>query len=733
MSQPNVDIIVIEPDVGGNIIYAPVAPPVKGGQAGAQLALKAQIRNNEAQPLELTRVVVHFLHEPGGNIAVPAVYDVNDNSVDTVFAGNNVIPAGATRFIPIQKRANNKTLNIKLIAPPAPAVNVDFTFAGFNEEVTVFRHLVPHQSANGTGANGYHFPAKAGDLNKGEVWSGATSGIGSHHSTDERFAYDMGVRRFDPSTGKWTAHKPGMDGSNNADFLCFGKPIYAMADGVVEALQRDRIDNPIGNPDNNTAANFVRIRHGDEVAHYFHFQQGTVDPNLNPGDLVHKGQFLGRCGNSGHSDKPHLHMDVRSASGHHLRPLPFHDTFVVDRAQLLPDDLSGPWLLLDGQTLPFGKAVPPTPDVKTAIWPVPSLPKSVAQLGKNSEQAGQITVVAVAALGPERVVTAVQATESTRLRLIVWDISANGQQISRLGGSGSQAGPADVMALVALDTSRVVTAVRTQEGRLKLIVWNISGDGQMVTRLGDSENQPETTNVIAATALGFGRLATAIRTASGRLRIILWQVDTAGQVSRLGDSADQAGEVDLISLVSDGAHRLLTAVKGTVSGRLRLIVWDLSTDGQTITRLGDSGNQANDVELISAVTLATGRVVTAVKASANGRLRLIAWEIAADGQTVTRLADSGTLAGTIDLLSATHLGAGRMITAVKARGSDKLKLILWYITTDGQDVARLGDSGDQGGTPEFISATTLAADRIITATRGAAEGRLNVKSWGVND
>jgi hypothetical protein len=58
------------------------------------------------------------------------------------------------------------------------------------------------------------------------------------------------------------------------------------------------------------------------------------------------------------------------------------------------------------------------------------------------------------------------------------------------------------------------------------------------------------------------------------MKLIVWSVDAKGAaVTRLGDSGEQVGEVDRLALATPGADSIITPVRGTASGRLRLITW----------------------------------------------------------------------------------------------------------------------------------------------------------------
>lgn len=56
------------------------------------------------------------------------------------------------------------------------------------------------------------------------------------------------------------------------------------------------------------AGNYVMIDSGDAVVALCHLQQGCV--TVWPGQLVRIGDMLGRCGNSGNSTEPHLHLQA---------------------------------------------------------------------------------------------------------------------------------------------------------------------------------------------------------------------------------------------------------------------------------------------------------------------------------------------------------------------------------------------------------------------------------------
>ena len=196
--------------------------------------------------------------------------------------------------------------------------------------------------------------------------------------------------------------------------------------------------------------------------------------------------------------------------------------------------------------------------------------------------------------------------------------------------------------------------MRTAAKDLKLIRWSTGGN--TVSRLADSGNQAGEVSEISMTREK-GLLVTAVRTASNTLKLISWRDHTLmvrplTNITRLKDSGNQAGEASLIAIqpvgISGSNVKLVTACR-TGKGILRLISWNLDSGDGTLTRLGDSGNQADEVSLI-ALTTRDDICITAVR-TAGGTLKLISWRISQDGKKIDRVSDSGNQAGAVSEIS----------------------------------------------------------------------------------
>ncbi len=113
-------------------------------------------------------------------------------------------------------------------------------------------------------------------------------------------------------------------------FPGFGRPILAPLDGTVVAAYDDAADHPAyrGLPSvgyaltqqrraamgwTALAGNHVLIEWDGTVVALCHLQRGSVQ--VRPGQRVEVGDVIARCGNSGNSTEPHLHLQAIDRPG----------------------------------------------------------------------------------------------------------------------------------------------------------------------------------------------------------------------------------------------------------------------------------------------------------------------------------------------------------------------------------------------------------------------------------
>lgn len=109
------------------------------------------------------------------------------------------------------------------------------------------------------------------------------------------------------------------DQSKNSSYHAYGVPILAVADGKIVSLKDGLPENVPQAKQMAVTMNLVNIagNHlvedigGDLYVGYAHLIPGSITVKL--GEQVHRGQVLGRLGNSGNSTEPHLHLQVCNA------------------------------------------------------------------------------------------------------------------------------------------------------------------------------------------------------------------------------------------------------------------------------------------------------------------------------------------------------------------------------------------------------------------------------------
>ena len=191
------------------------------------------------------------------------------------------------------------------------------------------------------------------------AWGGDRVATNYHAATpDQRWAYDLVVA-------------PAFVGSGRLeDYGCYGQPVRAPAAGTVTAARDGRPDQPPGRlPDGpgDPSGNHVAIRMDETGTHLLiaPLARGTVA--VRTGERVAEGAVVGRCGNSGNTSEPHVHL-------HHQRQDPAGET--GDLAEGLPltfRDHDGPAMPSGGLDERGGRVVP-TGDVVRHRGPAPARP-----------------------------------------------------------------------------------------------------------------------------------------------------------------------------------------------------------------------------------------------------------------------------------------------------------------------------------------------------------------------
>lgn len=151
------------------------------------------------------------------------------------------------------------------------------------------------------------------------------------HSFDiigQRYAYDFEIRKDN------LPYHDNLQECNN--YYSYLKNVYAPLDGWVVDLvncysnthiTKDRkiicdCDNPRGN--------YIIIKHpNNEYSTICHFEKDSFEVKV--GDIVKEGQLLGKVGNSGNTQGPHIHFQVQAGINPDYDkgiPITFHNAYV---------------------------------------------------------------------------------------------------------------------------------------------------------------------------------------------------------------------------------------------------------------------------------------------------------------------------------------------------------------------------------------------------------------------
>ena len=174
------------------------------------------------------------------------------------------------------------------------------------------------------------------------------------------------------------------DPRQNASWFGYGENVLAAADGTVTAVKDGIVENvPLSKPAvpitlETVAGNHVVVEHGrGRFGLYAHLQPWSL--HVKVGDRVRRGQMLGRLGNSGNSDAPHLHFhlcDANSPLGCEGVPYAFEQMEVLGTVELT-DDLATlrPWSPAPGVTRHTRSRELPLENQLVQFPPAPTTPR----------------------------------------------------------------------------------------------------------------------------------------------------------------------------------------------------------------------------------------------------------------------------------------------------------------------------------------------------------------------
>ncbi len=125
------------------------------------------------------------------------------------------------------------------------------------------------------------------------------------HKEEWRYGVDFMIRDGREKSYKGAGTKP-------EEYYCYNVPVLAPAEGKVVMVKNDVPDNPIGKVnERDNWGNVLIVEHAYQFYSCMaHLKKGSI--SVKEGDRVHAGQPVARCGNSGRSPFPHLHVQMQA-------------------------------------------------------------------------------------------------------------------------------------------------------------------------------------------------------------------------------------------------------------------------------------------------------------------------------------------------------------------------------------------------------------------------------------
>lgn len=231
---------------------------------------------------------------------------------------------------------------------------------------------------------------------------------------------------------------------------------------------------------------------------------------------------------------------------------------------------------------------------------------------------------------------------------------------------------------------------------------------------------------VAVTHLSNDRLVTALRTASGDLKLIVWDVAADGTVTRKGDAS--AGAVDRVAITDWSGHAgVITAVR-TGSGTLEVIAWEIASSG-SVTRKGSAtGTAISDVKVSSPSGFA-GVMTAAI--DQDGNLQTVSWALSAQGDFTRKTTATAGAASALAVQSLPKSGSHARVAVGVRNGSHNLEIITWEIASNG-DLTRVGRADAGPITEVALTARSTENADVFSLTTGAS-GDLTAIGWTLDD
>jgi len=597
---------------------------------------------------------------------------------------------------------------------------------------------------------------------------------------------DLSAVRWDDGAGTYTTSRTtSSNATTTADHVTWEMPLYSPVDGAVVACWWNM---PEDNDDGSEPAgcdpqlgcmkggNHLVIRTDDDkYVALMHMRQGSI-PNPTSGGKVlcpipavesvvpvsgpepcglagqigvrqitrmdergfipvrvKKGEFLGRVGNSGGSETPHLHLNVGTMTTDPRGDLcmspevidfaeaftqPMKDQTEPEALDWTPlgGDILGETLVLDGS--------------KHLLWGDPVG-------GRTDALELEIGTRPAVALGN---VGGVAAFRNGDGNLATVGFQFDGDDAFDLGAAQEHVAVRDVAIARTWPSDDRFFAVAVRDGtdRLRVIPYALRADADLVKGTGVIEATAGVGRVEVTTAPTHRGVVVALKNSMNRISIINYGVSVSGSeqltAARRGSAASAQEILDLdVATVTKGFKGVVT-VERAHDDTMWLRTWKISVDGTDVvltdSELARSANNnlplsVTDVDI--AVTGDVGGVQYAVVSAATAAgLRVQAWKISSIGQlTRSDQVDGG---GPVSQLDSAQVGPNDVALGLQVAGEGR-SLLSFHVDPSGA-LRRVG-------TRDASDVSALALDgynhsNVVLLTADAATKELSLHNYRTN-
>lgn len=452
---------------------------------------------------------------------------------------------------------------------------------------------------------------------------------------------------------------------------------------------------------------------------------------------VRKGELVGRVGNSGNSDVPHLHIDVREyevdVNGDYcVAEVPWEFTETWRQEKIATAGASADaWERLEGE-------LPAYDGDSYLVYADPQAPR----IDDLDLEDGSLPALAMTPAGG--VVAFRNATGN--LEAVGFKFDVNSDFDIGLGDEDVAASDIDIARINNTD-AHVVAVARTSTDKLRLVPYFMQSDADLV--VGNA-----TTTTTTATLVGVTRAPThsgvvvALKNSTNDLTVRDYATSIAGETISLtaggsDSTSDDITHLDIDTIVMGrGASQTTGAWKGVVTGERRtggalyLRTFSVSSTGATVTEV-DSANvvdlatnssfNANDVDVAVTGNLG-GReyVVVSSILAANNNLRVQTWEVSNTGVLDLIEQIDG---GPVTHLSSARAGYQDVMVGARLTGGD-LTMLSFNVSSDGS-LRRVG-TNDAGGIMSLALDGRVTQDDVVVACPLSANGEVRLIHYPTN-